>query len=97
MNAYANFNVTCNDCTECQQYPVGPVATCQHLQDGIHDELGITVREVTFDPGQDAGRCDSFFPSDECLDRIKEEAKPLAEQYGLTPATGLRIPLKNVA
>lgn len=95
FNTYANFSVTCAECENCEMFPVGPVATCRELRDSIHDELGIDVREVTFDPDQDAGRCNSFDPTEKCLERIADGARPLAEQYGLTPPTGLRIPLKE--
>ena len=88
-NQYADHNVKCFECTECEAYPMGGMATCRSLLDGIYDRLGIQVAELKIDPTQDAGRCECFDPTNECLARISEESRPLYEQYGLGGTSGL--------
>ena len=72
VNPYAKYIPTCLDCEECENIwtAQGGMCTCRSLRDGIHDELGIDVSEVQFDPDQDASRCDSFDPTEEFLERI---------------------------
>lgn len=70
MNDYYANNVTCRDCEWVEMYPVGGVATCRRLLDAIYDELGISVQSIKFDPNQDAGHCEGFDPTEECLERI---------------------------
>jgi hypothetical protein len=94
MNQYAEHNPKCYECEQCEDYPGGRMATCMTARDAVQECTGVVASEVKFDPDHDAGHCPDFDPTQECLNRIAEDALQEEVKRGLYRGTDFPASLR---
>jgi hypothetical protein len=65
------------------------MATCMTARDAVQEHTGIVAAEVRFDPEQNAAHCPDFDPTAKFFERVREDATPLDDVYGLTMPSGI--------